>query len=211
MPQYFDSNPSVASATTLFDVVLPDVAYALETDRGVFSHGHLDTGTGLLLREAAAPPRSGHLLDLGCGAGPIALAMALRAPDATVWAIDVNARARDLVTANAARNGITNLRVADPGDVPGDVRFAAIWTNPPIRIGKAALHALLLDWFARLEPAGTATLVVQKHLGADSLQHWLDSQGMATQRRASRQGFRVLECRRAAAVHDRPPGVTDPP
>lgn len=198
MAQYFDPSPSVASDTSTFDVVLPDVAFSLTTDRGVFSHGHVDAGTGLLLRVAPAPPATGDLLDLGCGAGPIALTLALRSPGATVWAVDVNARARELTARNAERNGLTNVRVAAPDDVPADVAFAAIWSNPPIRIGKAALHELLLRWLARLAPDGVATMVVQKHLGADSLQVWLAGQGYPTERVASRQGFRVLQSRRAA-------------
>lgn len=197
MPQYFDPEPAVASDTTTFDVVLPGVTFSLTTDRGVFSHGHVDAGTGLLLREAPAPPATGDLLDLGCGAGPLALALAIRSPAATVWAVDVNARARELTALNAARNGAGNIRVAVPAEVPDEVRFAAIWSNPPIRIGKAALHDLLSLWLPRLADDGTATLVVQKHLGADSLQDWLGRQGFPTERIASRQGFRVLSSRRA--------------
>ena len=193
MTHYFDERPSVASQLEVVDVALADVAFTLATDRGVFSHGHLDTGTSLLLREAPAPSPAGDLLDLGCGAGPIAVALALRAPGATVWAVDVNVRARELTAANAARNGVGNMRVAAPDEVPDDVRFATIWSNPPIRIGKQALHELLLHWLGRLEVGGTAVLVVQKHLGADSLHAWLDAQGLRTTRTASRSGFRLLE------------------
>lgn len=196
MAQYFDEQPEVASAQEVIDVALPGVAFTMATDRGVFSHGHLDAGTGLLLREAPPPAPDGDLLDLGCGAGAIALTMALRSPAATVWAVDVNERARRLTADNAARNGITNVRVAAPDQVPGDVRFATIWSNPPIRIGKAALHELLVDWLGRLESDGTAVLVVQKHLGADSLQRWLIEQGYDTDRIASRQGFRLLRSAR---------------
>jgi 16S rRNA G1207 methylase RsmC len=122
--------------------------------------------------------------------------MALRAPDAVVWAIDVNVRARELTAANADRNGIANIRVVAPGAVPDDVRFATIWSNPPIRIGKSQLHRLLLDWLARRSDVGEAVLVVQKHLGADSLQQWLVAQGVPTDRIAARAGFRLLRCRR---------------
>jgi 16S rRNA (guanine1207-N2)-methyltransferase len=190
--QYFDEQPAVASAEEFVDVALAGVAFRMATDRGVFSHGHLDAGTGLLLREAPPPAACGDLLDLGCGAGAIALTMALRSPAATVWAVDVNERARRLTTDNAARNGLANVRVAAPDAIPGDVRFATIWSNPPIRIGKAALHELLAHWFGRLQPEGTAVLVVQKHLGADSLQRWLVDQGYDTDRVASRHGFRLL-------------------
>jgi 16S rRNA G1207 methylase RsmC len=190
--QYFDDDPTVASDPLIVDVTLPDTAFTMETDRGVFSHGHLDTATSILLRADLPLAASGDLLDLGCGAGPIALTMARRSPDATVWAVDVNARARKLCAANAARNGITNIVVAGPDDVPADVTFATIWSNPPIRIGKQALHDLLLDWLGRLAPGGHGALVVQKHLGADSLQRWLGERGFATERVASKAGFRLL-------------------
>jgi 16S rRNA (guanine1207-N2)-methyltransferase len=193
MSHYFDQRPAVGSAETVVSVELRDTSFTLRTDRGVFSHGRLDPGTELLLRKAPAPPERGELLDLGCGAGPIALALARRAPEATVWAIDVNARARALCAANAVANGIPNVVVVPPEEVPGDVRFATIWSNPPIRIGKPALHELLLAWLARRTPSGRALLVVQRHLGADSLQRWLTDQGWPTTRLASARGYRLLD------------------
>ncbi len=189
---YFDGNPTVASDPVTVDVTLPDTAFVLETDRGVFSRGHLDPGTSLLLRAMAPIAASGDLLDLGCGSGPIALTMARRAPGATVWAIDVNERARALCARNADRNGLANIEVRHPGDVDPGVRFATIWSNPPIRLGKEALHQLLTTWLDRLAPAGTATLVVQKHLGADSLQRWLVGTGFPTERVAAKSGYRLL-------------------
>ena len=192
MSHYFDERPTTGSASEIVDVALPDVAFTMLTDRGVFSHGHLDTGTSLLLREAPAPPATGTFLDLGSGSGAVALTLAKRAPDATVWAVDVNERARDLTAANASRNELTNVQVAAPDSVPDGVEFDLIWSNPPIRIGKSALHDLLLHWLGRLTQGGTAILVVQKHLGADSLQRWLVEQGHATERIASRAGFRLL-------------------
>jgi len=176
----------------LVDVTLPDTAFVMETDRGVFSRGHLDTATSMLLRADLPIASTGNLLDLGCGAGPIALTMARRSPDATVWAVDVNSRARALCARNADRNSLTNIRVAAPDDIPPGLTFATIWSNPPIRIGKAALHDLLERWLARLEEHGTASLVVQKHLGADSLQRWLIDLGHRCDRVGSKAGFRLL-------------------
>jgi 16S rRNA G1207 methylase RsmC len=194
--QYFDDDPTVASAPVLVDVTLPDTAFVMETDRGVFSHGHLDTATSMLLRADLPIASTGDLLDLGCGAGPIALTMARRSPDATVWAVDVNARARELCARNAARNALTNIRVTAPSEVPVDVRFATIWSNPPIRIGKTALHELLETWLGRLAEAGSASLVVQKHLGADSLQRWLIDLGYTCDRVGSKAGHRLFTVRR---------------
>jgi 16S rRNA G1207 methylase RsmC len=189
---YFDDRPTVASDPVTVDVVLPDLAFTMRTDRGVFSHGHLDTATSLLLRTPLPLASSGDLLDLGCGSGPIALTMAMRSPSATVWAVDTNERARELTARNAAANGLGNVRVARPDDVPEDVRFATIWSNPPIRIGKAALHELLERWLGRLDADATAALVVQKHLGADSLQRWLGERGLTCRRVASKAGYRIL-------------------
>ncbi|MEM8619578.1 MAG: methyltransferase [Actinomycetota bacterium] len=195
---YFSNAPNVPSDPTTVEVVLPDVGFTYTTDRGVFAHGRLDTGTALLLR--LGPPISSHgtLLDLGCGAGPIALTLAQRSPDATVWAVDVNQRARELCRHNAERNGLANIEVVAPEDVPTELRFAAIWSNPPIRIGKSALHDLLDAWLPRLDADAEAALVVQKHLGADSLQTWLRSRGYDVDRLASKSGFRLLVAARGA-------------
>jgi 16S rRNA (guanine1207-N2)-methyltransferase len=190
---YFAERPAAPSRRGLVSLVLTDVTLALVTDRGVFAADRIDPGTHLLLQEVPSPPSVGDLLDLGCGYGPIALTMARRAPAATVWAVDVNERALALCVENAAANGITNVRAVGPDEVPDSVRFAAIWSNPPIRIGKNALHDVLLRWLRRLDETAAAQLVVQKHLGADSLAQWLAASGFPTRRSASRQGYRLLE------------------
>ncbi len=196
---YFDEEPAVRSRPRTVVLRLPDLELALTTDRGVFAGRApaVDPGTLVLLREAPAPPATGDVLDLGCGYGPIALAVATRAPAATVWAVDINERARQLAAANAAAAGLANVRVARPDEVPESVRFSAIYSNPPVRIGNEALHGLLLTWLARLAPGGAAWLVVHKHLGSDSLARWLEAAGWPARRLASRQGYRVLEVRRA--------------
>ena len=171
------------------------MSFTLTTDRGVFSPEGVDPGTKLLLLDGPPPDpdETGALLDLGCGYGPIACALARRSPSAAVWAIDVNDRARALCAANAAAAGLTNVSVVEPDRVPDELRFAGIWSNPPIRIGKAALHELLSRWLGRLAPAGVAHLVVHKHLGSDSLARWLESEGWAVHRLASRRGYRLLD------------------
>lgn len=164
----------------------------LTTDRGVFSAGGVDLGTRVLLLKAPPPPATGTVLDLGCGYGPVTIALALRSPGATVWGVDVNERAIGLTAENAEAAGLTNVRVALADEVPADVRFDAIYSNPPIRIGKGALHQLLLTWLARLTPAGAAYLVVQKNLGSDSLARWLADADHPTEKLASQKGYRVL-------------------
>jgi 16S rRNA (guanine1207-N2)-methyltransferase len=186
-------------------LALPDMTLDLTTDRGVFARDGIDPGTKLLLLEAPAPSPSGHLLDLGCGYGAIALTMARRSPAATVWAVDVNRRAVALTAANAEHAGCQNVRAVEPDDVPDDVRFSTIWSNPPIRIGKADLHELLARWLSRLTPDGHAVLVVQKHLGADSLARWLEECGHRVTRLRSRIGYRLLQVEAACERSEQGP------
>jgi 16S rRNA (guanine1207-N2)-methyltransferase len=194
--QYFEERPTAGSRRRSVRLALPDVGtFHLATDRGVFSAERIDPGTMVLLRSVPSPPMDGHLLDLGCGYGPIAVAIAARSPRSTVWAVDVNQRALDLAIDNARAAGLTNVVVASPADVPADVRFAAMYSNPPVRIGKPSLHDLLIVWLARLEPDASSWLVVQRHLGADSLAAWLREQRHDVTRRRSSRGYRVLEVR----------------
>lgn len=189
---YFSEEPEVESARKRIAVTLPDGSFEMETDTGVFSHGRVDAGTKFLLLEAPELPERGDLLDLGCGAGVIALTMARRRPECRVWAVDVNARARRLTSDNAATLGLRNVTVAAPEEVPDDVSFAAMWSNPPIKVGKSELHDMMRRWLPRLSTDGVGVLVVNKNLGSDSLQKWLTEQGHPTKRLASRQGFRLL-------------------
>jgi 16S rRNA (guanine1207-N2)-methyltransferase len=197
---YFDADPGVASRPRTVRVTLPDVTFDAAADAGVFSAGALDTGTRLLLLDGPPPPPGAHhLLDLGCGWGPIALTLARRAPGATVWAVDVNERAVELCARNAREAGLGNVRpLLVPADdplagLPAEVALDGIWSNPPIRVGKPALHALLGAALARLAPGASAHLVVQRHLGADSLARWLTEQGHRCERRTSRAGYRLLD------------------
>jgi 16S rRNA G1207 methylase RsmC len=181
-----------------FDVTMTlwDHTVTLASAPGVFSGRRLDPGTAVLLRTVAPPDHAATALDLGCGIGPIALALALHSP-ATVWAVDVNARAVALTARNAAHLGVADrVTAVTPDAVPAAVAFDEIWSNPPIRIGKAALHDLLSTWLGRLAADGRAYLVVAKNLGADSLAAWLEGQGWAAARLASAKGYRVLRVTR---------------
>ena len=190
---YFSERPGAPHRPGQVRVILPDVYLELATDAGVFSPGRLDPGTRLLLEEAPEPPAAGDLLDLGCGYGPVACVLAARSPGAAVWAVDVNQRALGLCARNARAAGLSNVRCLPPGDAALPDRFTAIWSNPPVRIGKDALHALLAGWLGRLEPAGHAYLVVGRNLGADSLHRWLSGQGWPVTRLAARSGYRLLQ------------------
>jgi len=199
---YFTARPASDDERRTITVRLAGRELELESASGVFSPGHLDQGTGVLLRSVPAPPPTGDLLDLGCGWGPIALSLALESPRARVWAVDVNERALDLVRRNAERLGLSNVRAVLPDDVPDDVTLSALWSNPPIRVGKPALHAMLLRWLPRLAPGAQGHLVVQRNLGADSLHRWLAEQlgeNAAISVVATAKGFRVLRIDAAGA------------
>lgn len=193
---YFTAAPASDGERRRLGVRLAGRDVEVEVARGIFSPGGLDKGTRVLLDEAPAPPPDGTFLDLGCGWGPVALTLAMLSPAATVHAVDVNERALDLCRRNAASLGLTGVRAGTAGSVPEDARFDVIWSNPPIRVGKAVLHDLLRTWLPRLAPDGRAHLVVQKNLGSDSLQRWVEDElGMPCTRAASVKGFRVLEVR----------------
>lgn len=192
---YFSATPAAPDERRSITVRLRGVRREVVTARGVFSTEHLDTGTRVLLDAAPPPPAEGELLDLGCGWGPLALALAHESPAATVWAVDVNERALDLTARNAQSAGLPGVRAALPSDVPPEARFDVIWSNPPIRVGKDALHELLRTWLPRLTPTGIAWLVVAKSLGADSLTRWLREEGYDVARASSSAGFRVLRVR----------------
>ena len=195
---YFSESPEAASHRKEFAVSAPNGELTLSTDTGVFSQHGLDKGTSVFLEVMAkhdcAPIEPGSFLcDIGCGSGAIALTLAVRYPTCTIYAVDTNKRARDICLENATRNGLTNIVVKAPEDVDPSIAFASMWSNPPIRIGKSALHELLELWLARLDTDGTAYLVVNKNLGADSLSQWMNGLSYPTTRLASRNGFRVHE------------------
>lgn len=192
--QYFEAEPSVASRPGTVELRLADWQATLQVDRGVFSTYRVDPGT-LALLHTSVPVPSGHLLDLGCGYGPIALTLARRSPASTVWAVDVNQRSVELTARNAVALGLTNVVAVLPGQVPESVKMAGIWSNPPVRVGKKNLHDLLARWLVRLDAGGFARLVVHKHLGGDSLATWLREQGWVVHRSGSKQGYRLLEVR----------------
>lgn len=193
---YFSAQPAGEFRTTEIAVRLAHGDYTVETAGSIFSPDHIDAGTEQLLYSVPTPPETGNFLDLGCGWGPLALTLAIEAPEASIYAVDVNERALELTTRNAARLGLANITVGLPGSIEPAVNFDLIWSNPPIRVGKAELHDIMKTWLPRLNVAGEAYLVVAKHLGADSFEKWLGSEFEATHsvtREDTRKGFRIIK------------------
>ncbi|MGV8859513.1 class I SAM-dependent methyltransferase [Rhodoglobus sp.] len=198
---YFSSSPESDLKLRTIHATIAGVERELVTSNGIFSPAHIDAGTQVLLSNVPAPPPGGNLLDLGCGWGPMALTLALESPHATVWAVDVNERALDLVRANAKKLSIPNINAVLPEDVPEDITFMTIWSNPPIRVGKGELHNILETWLPRLEMDADAWLVVQRNLGSDSLHRWMESafpDNFTFSRAAISKGYRVLRAHKRA-------------
>ena len=205
---YFSPTPSGDAVYRTINVRLAGRELAVTTAGGIFSPDRVDVGTAVLLGNTPTPPPGGDFLDLGCGWGPISLTLALESPRATVWAVDVNERALDLVRRNAEALGLDNVRAVKPDEVPDDVRFRTIWSNPPIRVGKNELHSMLLRWVPRLDLGSDAWLVVQRNLGSDSLHRWLQAElpdDFTVTRAATSKGFRVLRVRHRSGT-----GATEP-
>ncbi|HET8896609.1 MAG: class I SAM-dependent methyltransferase [Actinomycetota bacterium] len=195
---YFSTSPSGDPVLRTISVRLAGRTVEVTTANGIFSPERIDTGTQVLLSHTPAPPPGGNFLDLGCGWGPVALTLALESPHATVWAVDVNERSLDMVRRNAEALGLDNVNVCRPQDVPDDVVFRTIWSNPPIRVGKNELHAMLAHWLPRLDTGSDAWLVVARNLGSDSLHRWLQGElprDFAVLRAATSKGYRVLRVR----------------
>jgi len=196
---YFSGTPESELKLRSIQATIAGRAVDLTTANGVFSPERVDAGTRVLLSSVPAPPPGGNLLDLGCGWGPIALSLAADSPHATVWAVDVNERALDLVRRNADVMGLSNVNAVLPQDVPASLEFMTIWSNPPIRVGKNELHSMLQMWMPRLSPGADAWLVVQKNLGSDSLHRWMDDEfasSLTVTRAATNKGYRVLRVRK---------------
>ena len=187
---YFSPDPKVASHPRTIRVTLPDLSFELDTDRGVFAHGHLDAGTDLLLRTLGPIP-PGELVDVGLrvwrdrhhagAAQPRRPGVGGRREPPGARPLRAQCRTR-----RRARTWCPPNRTRSPTGL----RFAAMYSNPPVRLGKPSLHELLLTWIGRLQPEAAATLVVQRHLGADSLAAWLTGLGHRVERVRSKAGYR---------------------
>ena len=196
---YFTGSARAHGLRHAYSFTLKDTTYNIHTDAGIFSGDRLDKGTAVLLDACRTgklnlPEKIEHdVLDLGCGAGPLALVLAHHYPENHVWAVDINEQAIHACEHNADLNGCPNVRARLPEDIPSDTRFSVILSNPPIRIGKDQLHALMLLWLTRLTPDGVAFVVINKNLGGDSLADWLTLQHFKVEKVASSKGFRVLK------------------
>lgn len=194
---YFSADPSAPAKLTEVEIEVGGQVLKLSASSGTFSSERLDPGTRVLLGLWELFPTDGIVLDLGCGWGPIGLSIAKLQPGTEVIGVDVNQRSVELANANAKRNGLANFSACLDKDLDANLEIDHIWSNPPIRIGKENLHDLLRNYMSRLKPTGDAYLVVQKQLGAESLQRWIAQQWPEREvtKVENSKGFRVIRIR----------------
>lgn len=168
--QYFESNPNSEHNLQDWKFTLLDNELLFQTDNGVFSKTTVDYGSRVLIDtfdEGSAP--DGDILDLGCGYGPIGIALAKAYSNRSVMMSDVNKRALDLAQKNAKLNNVTNINSVESSvyDAITD-KYAAILTNPPIRAGKNIVSEMIEKAKNHLLDQGTLWVVIQKKQGAPS-------------------------------------------
>jgi 16S rRNA (guanine1207-N2)-methyltransferase len=129
---------------------------------GVFSHRHIDPGARHLFEAATIQPGM-RVLDIGCGAGTVALAVAAREPTAQVHAVDSNARAVECTQVGAKLNELSNVttELNASGEYAEPGTFDLALANPPyyadFEIGQRFIDAARRS----LKPGGQLLLVTK--------------------------------------------------
>ncbi|MFZ3578079.1 class I SAM-dependent methyltransferase [Virgibacillus sp. DJP39] len=167
---YFSQKPQSKSSPKTWSYQLREKEYTFTSDYGVFSKNEIDYGSRLLIDHFVEPNKSGSVLDLGCGYGPIGITIADTYPDRKVVFADVNERAIKLAEQNAEQNKVRNTEFvkSDRFSNLADYTFASIVTNPPIRAGKQVVHAMIEESRRVLDESGEFWIVIQKKQGAPS-------------------------------------------
>lgn len=130
---------------------------------GVFSHRHIDPGARRLIDAMQIEPGQ-RVLDIGCGAGTVALAAACRAEGASVHAVDSNARAVECARRGADLNGLWNITVelnAD-GNYRNAGQFDLALANPPYYSGFRIARHFLTAARRSLRPGGRILVVTKQ-------------------------------------------------
>lgn len=176
MDQYFTQSPKVDSDPKTWQYTLKGNTFTFTTDNGVFSKHEVDYGSRVLIDAFQVPNREGSILDLGCGYGPISLALAASYPARHIVGVDINERAIALADYNRQQNKLTNItfKQSDQFTTIKEDRFAAILTNPPIRAGKEVVHGMFEEAREALLPEGELWAVIQKKQGAPSAKKKLE-------------------------------------
>lgn len=168
---YYSQEPTTEHDFEQWSFELKGKNFQFVTDSGVFSRETVDFGSRVLIDTFnwEELPADGKILDVGCGYGPIGLAIAF-ASQRFVEMVDINSRAVELAQGNTNRNGIKQVDIHQSNiyEAVHEETYAAIVSNPPIRAGKKVVHEILTEAYPRLKSGGTLTIVIQKKQGAPS-------------------------------------------
>ncbi|KIL52261.1 class I SAM-dependent methyltransferase [Jeotgalibacillus campisalis] len=195
---YYSKAPGTESNPLWWDFTLRGLTLRFKTDQGVFSKKEVDFGSRVLIETFIEPEIEGPLLDVGCGYGPIGLALAKSTKNRDVHLVDVNNRALDLARENAVRNDVSFVKVyeSDCLDQVTTREFAAILTNPPIRAGKKTVHRIFEQSAERLAPGGELWVVIQKKQGAPSAKDKLEELFGNVEVVLKNKGYFILRAKR---------------
>lgn len=163
---YYTENPDSAHDLHELRVTLLGESFSFMTDSGVFSKKMIDYGSQFLLN-CLAFEYGDSLLDVGCGYGPLGIALS-KVQGVSATMVDINNRALDLAKQNAAKNGVAPAIFQSNLYENVEGLFNHIISNPPIRAGKAVVHEVLQGAYEHLVDGGDLTIVIQKKQGAPS-------------------------------------------
>ena len=195
---YYSKNPQTKSNPQEWTYTLRGEKFHFQTDSGVFSKGDIDFGSRLLIETYVDSSIDGPVLDVGCGYGPIGMAIAKAFPQKEVHMVDVNTRAIELAKKNAEKNGIQNVRIYESDGLAAveEKKFSAILTNPPIRAGKETIFRFYEEAYDKLEKGGSLWVVIQKKQGAPSTQEKLEELFGDCQVIDKKKGYFIFEARK---------------
>ena len=190
---YYSENPNIAhdEKQVIYEVMGNE--FRCITDAGVFSRDGLDMGTRIMLE--AMPEMHGRVLDLGCGWGPVGLAVGKKYPKTEIVMTDINLRAVETAEKNLKANGVKNAK-AIQGDGYENVegKFDFILLNPPIRTGKDVIYGMFSGARKYLSESGALYIVIRKQQGAESAEKYLNTIYNDVERIAREKGYWVLRC-----------------
>lgn len=160
--QYFENDPNLEHEVKNFNFILRNHSLDFTSDSGVFSRQTIDYGSRVLIDaiDFQNVP-NGNILDVGCGYGPIGLALAKDQPKRQVTMVDVNLRALGLAKQNAENNQVNNVEIFESDTYKAvEGKYALIVSNPPVRAGKSVVTSILADSKDYLEPNGELWIVL---------------------------------------------------
>lgn len=144
-----------------FNTELRGHSLQFTTTWGLFSPREIDSGTDLLLKYCDIKSDE-HILDLGCGYGPLGIALAKDAPNGSVTMLDKDFVAVDYARRNLIANRIPQGQVLlsnGLAQLPKDQRFSTVVSNIPAKVGKELMSIFLYDIDQHLLPDGQLVVV----------------------------------------------------